>query len=81
MKIRQVSFILGISKWAVVFSGALSMWSRERDGKAAICAQHGFLPGVRWEGKSALGLFDPVLFPLEGLKYLKSHDEKLTFVP
>lgn len=74
----QASFILGISKWAVVFSGALSPVERgEVNGKAAVCAQH----GVRWEGESSPGLFDPVLFALGGLKYLKSHDEKLTFVP
>lgn len=35
-------------------------------GKAALCAQRGFLPGVRWEGESAPGLFDPVLFALGG---------------
>lgn len=38
----------------------------EVDGKAAICAQHRFLPRVRWEGKSAPGLFDPILFALGG---------------
>lgn len=36
------------------------------DGKAAICAWHGFVPPIRWEGESAPGLSDPVLFALGG---------------
>lgn len=51
------------------------------DGKAAVCAWRGLLPGVRREGESAPGLSDPVLFALGGLKYLTSHNGKLTLVP
>lgn len=53
----------------------------EMCSKAAVCSLHRFLPRVRWEDESIPGLFDPVVFALGALKYLKSQDEKLTFVP
>lgn len=49
----------------------------EVDSRAAVCAEHRFLPGVWWEGKNP---FDPVFFALGGIKYLKSHREKRTFL-
>lgn len=67
MEICQVSFILGTSKWDVVFSGAWSLWSwGEMDGKATVCAQRGVLTGAGREGKSAPGLPDAVVFASGG---------------
>lgn len=46
-KIHQMSFIQSISKWAVVFSGALSPWSGERCvAKLLSVLCTGFCPGL-----------------------------------
>lgn len=76
IKICQASFILGISEWIAVFSGALSLWSGERSiAELLSVLSTGFCLG--FGGKNP---FDPVFFALGGIKYLKSHREKLTFL-